>query len=241
MAISLGTGLTPYMGRGKPRVVITGKFALGLVLDTASGAFPARVALAERLFLVGLATAAPNHSFSMHVWSRASQNFANESSDFTGLSNTNDYGSGSSAVYDLSNPLGGSDVPGSIRLTPSFGNSRWSTTADATSDRVLSDTLGQLVWGSASIVLTGKLVSLDLAKIRAGNLSVGVNGGFIAPPSGTTNDIVDTPPADETLVYDFPGYGLGTGWRTYSVRISDQPRLRGHVLNRPEHCKVIWE
>ena len=77
MAISLGTSLTPYMGRGRPKVVITGKFALGIVdgpdEEIIGGTTYGNVCYyMKRLFLDGLAVASSGHTFFLNVRNRTS-------------------------------------------------------------------------------------------------------------------------------------------------------------------------
>lgn len=222
MARSVGMTLAPYMGRGQPYVVITGKFAIGLV----SGVYAA-----NRLYLVGLASRYDqSHAFSLDVSGRVFLGTYHADN----LANTDDVDLGS-AVYDGV----GDDRPGSVRIAVHDPDIYWSSVADAESSKfqwkMSASSSPRVDFGTnltpdgLTIVLRGKLASLDLRKIVAVGTVPGSNGSIASHPVGTK-------------LYNDPVHGAGNGWIPGEVHIFDQPQLKGRVtLPSSRVPRVIWD
>lgn len=213
MAVSLGTTLSPYMARRAPRVVITGKFVSGVIrLDS-----PA-YGLNYRLFLINLATAASGATFSLRV-TRPGEPTALGDYVVTGLSQNPSSDTGISE---------NSDLPWAVRmLAPPVGE------FDYFRSSTLSDVeryAGILRHDDMQIIIDGPLQSLSLGNITAG-----------AFYSRSQRSFSDVEPSGATVKYNFPGYGPGTGWRPYEVRIIGQPALRGNVSAPSQYCSMVWD
>jgi len=268
MAISLGTSLTPYMGRGRPKVVITGKFVPGLVdgpdEETIAGTTYTFVSYyMMRLFLVGLATAASGHTFSLVVSNRTSSggsawgsggddpfdpNVAYPVSYPSGLTSLTITWSGVKYTYDNSGFVrlvsGYTDMPASIvasGVTGGIPNTFYSGTNRAASiaaavgaNNGYVSKMGTVLLPDLTIVLDGKLAQLDLTAIKAGDFLHGSTDGVADQPS----DLSSYP----SKMYNDPVHGLCNGWIPGEVHIFDQPQLRGHVTVPSTRApKVVWD
>lgn len=225
MGRSLCTTLSPFMAAREPAVVIVGKLAGGVVGPDTTGKY----AIARRLFLAGVATSAPGHTFSVLVERPGTGMPDYFVSGLTTLANQ--AGLGNSSVYNSS---GGNDAPASVRMLSGVDELyRYPTVSAAEESSDGRRVLGQIVTSDdVRITIKGLLNSLDPLQLMAGTV-------------GNVSDLttcLTSVPSGLTRTYDFPGYGPGVGWRPYEIRVFGQlPGLRSSLASVQPPCHVIWD
>lgn len=226
MAISLSTGLVPYLGRGDPYVVVKGQFVPDLV-----SVGPNAYQVAARLCLFGVTAGTPS---SLTVSGRASPGSYFDPSmtlgDYVADSpDMSDWGSGQSSVYG--DP--GGDAPASVRMLEdtddddSYGSVSAATAGFRGS---YGPYFGKRVSEEVTIVFRGELGSLNLSRIRAfTTVPISTGAGFghtsllYAGRYGYNDQRDFETPLDSGYRFNFPDYGPGAGWRMYEVHVYDQP------------------
>lgn len=267
MAISLATTLTPFMGRGQPRVVITGRFAFGQVKTLYDGSV--RYIPGWWLSVAGLAEAAQGRVFSMRFSGRPS--LPKERSYTWGGQTISDYLVNGLTVVEYAN-LGSqypsyADMAGLLRTANSYYmptlSAYYETYGRGTGyiDMGLGSAppaapgmvdahpeLWSCIPGAYRIELVGQLAMLNLRVLAATSLAK-VSDNAVPTVGLFTENEVDS---DSSYMARYANYyvtdpsllvdGTWMGWRTDSVHIIDQPWLRGHVLgaNLAEQG-VVWD
>ena len=241
MAISLANTLTSRLWRGEPKVVIRGKFSLGLV--SVSGG---RLAIAPFLYFgqnagPGLASSVQGKTFSLQIEGRQDTYVsAHDGHLETGISA---FDSWAYLISDQNSPCYGVDpyyavyqnnndgtavYPGLVPSVQAVAMAKsdhveFSTESNA---RIYYSSLGTVV-AELRIILRGQLQSLDLSKIQA--------VGFHYDSSLSRAELSATHQTTATI----DGVSQSTGWHPVDVRIYDNPQLRGHVT--AGDVPVMWE
>lgn len=253
MAISIANTLTSRLWKGEPKVVIRGKFVLGLVTYGNRAYFAPNLSLGDptRQHHIFADPLVPGTSISVQLLGRSVP--YNMSADGPVLSSLPDFGQG--CIYSFDDYYGYTSYPEIQELFPSdpYGNGAKDmffapkvyfqagnhlSNRDFQLDnfgegdaRYVTSDLGQLVARNLRIVVRGALSSLDITGIAA--IGFPPNGSPIGYTAAST-------PWYSQYYYansDFsPG---GVGWRATDVHIYDNPGLRGHVT--AGDVPVIWE
>lgn len=226
MGFSVATSLSPYMGRGEPRVVIKGAFALGMNSQQLSNTY--RIAYLSRLELSGLATS--DTGFSYTVDGRRSLDAYASMGGLLAIPEP-------ASAFDTYDYDADRDVNGFVRMVPDIGKRYVSVggfdlprSKIAEVERTLYQRhglLGTLISPDVTITLDGSLESLDLTRLRGSRLF-----------AWTASDRHDCVWAD--LVYTWPDGVVMNGWRTYEVHIFDNPHLKDRVV-ADGTTKIYWD
>lgn len=237
MAVSLATRVTPYMGQGRPRVVIRGQFALGLAPGATNTGIPT-LQLVNRLHLTGVATARYVSVSDYDAFSVTVQR--SNLSDFQ-MSYMGSLPDAGSAVYNNYDDVPCAPLASSLG-TGTYDGQYWS-------EATYSDTAGCLaaalsdynapVFGlplPVVVEIDGKLTSLDLDALYTTGYFYGHNGQGANSWRMTAPDTLI--PASSYDDYYQDGRMRQDGWSLDRVDIYDQQQLRGHVTGGTG--KITW-
>lgn len=252
MAVSLATRMTPYMGSGVPKVVITGRFLLGCC----AYAPRMRMYVAPYLDMRGLAVAygsteasgyTDGDSFSLSVSGRADglPVYSASSCRYLGYGIADRYsqaGAGAApsdlGVYGTGNSS--VDYPFVVRVftagtTPNATYSAHDSSSldaawDSLEELYSASGLGDVnAFQTVTVVLTGRLGLLDLDALHAVSLFRDLSGLDDSDMDDYRFFMGRTQTVSEGWYQRSGAWPRSNGWIPRHVDIYDQPQLRGHV------------
>lgn len=247
MAVSLANTLTSRLWKGEPKVVIRGRFSLGLVRDSASTLY-----LAPFLYLGsgqgGLAASpAFGETFSVQVDGRQPVYVSGQDDhldtaeyflDWASLANPSDAGNAYHhvdpyyAIYQDDDGYAESpSVCPSVQAVAAAKTSKTAFTSESDAVSAYPTSLKTVVADNVRVILRGRLSFLNLGNIRAAGFAIQESSAG-ATPKAVVHTVART-----TLMLD--GASQTTGWHPLDVHIYDNPGLRDHVVN-PGNVPVFW-
>lgn len=225
MGLSIANTMSPFMGRGAPMTVIKGAFALGLVRYQST--YNSQLYYAPRIALGGLATS--TSGFEYRVSGRGS---LGDYSSPGGLTYVVNLGAIPSEDQDV-------DHNGFVRLSSRHSGGSNFTYTEGDADRLeqvestayyYCNELGSLVAPDVTIVIRGRLDTLDVSKIQAAGYRAGTY----------SREVVKGDYRWVNYVYTWPDGVHMNGWRTREVHIFDNPQLNGNLVVGQD-VKVFWD
>lgn len=256
MAVSVASVITPQLWKGEPRVVIRGRFSLGLVSSTSGS--DNKLHIAPFLYLGGgpgaAWTAAGSGLFSVQVEGRNGNAASFDGSVYDGLGNFSAWAwwrdHESQEVQDYQQAHGSGTFPGivanpysivypaySVSAAGLYGGLQVITPLCSTNHSVQTEDDARYYHSAAGYSL-GSVVAQDVKitiRGRAANLDLTKirAAGFYVPGNGASAEL-----ATNTVTSLTSDSSTPTGWHPLDVHIYDSPWLRGHVADGG--VPVIW-
>lgn len=228
VGLSIANTMSPFMGRGAPMTIIKGAFSLGLVREPHDYR-RSYLFYAPRIALGGFATSTSGFKYQVtgrvgigdysspggikSVVTPASIFISSVEVDYNGfVCLASRYSSGHAFIYAEGEAVDG--------LVDSLDRAEYGAYN-------LCNDLGSIVAPEVTIVIHGKLDTLDTSKIQAAGYTAG--GRVLKGDYRWVN-----------YVYTWPDGVRMNGWRTIEVHIFDNPQLNGNLVVGQD-VKVFWD